>query len=213
MNRRLQVSVSEQLRQMEQEKMSILRALANIAEQNSPYGKKYMERLKGNCRILAQGLQLSPMFEEKISDAFIDTIELAASLCDIGNIGVPKEILQKSGELGEEETAIMQSHTGIGAKLLLDLHGSSDYNDFVQISADTAHYHHENWDGSGYPEHLAGNEIPLAAQIVSLMSRFCTLTQDGKDRQNAIAVMSREAGVKFNPDIFNICCKILRQLS
>lgn len=213
MNRRLQVSVSEQLRQMEQEKMSILRALANIAEQNSPYGKKYMERLKGNCRILAQGLQLSPMFEEKISDAFIDTIELAASLCDIGNIGVPKEILQKSGELGEEETAIMQSHTGIGAKLLLDLHGSSDYNDFVQISADTAHYHHENWDGSGYPEHLAGNEIPLAAQIVSLMSRFCTLTQDGKDRQNAIAVMSREAGVKFNPDIFNICCKISRQLS
>ena len=212
MNRKLQISVSEQLRQMEQEKKSILQSLGNIAIQNSGHGEEYTRRLKHNCRMLAQGMQLSPRFEEKISDTFIDTIELAASLCDIGKIGIPKEILQKKEELTREEAAVMRSHTEIGAKLLFDLHGSRDYNDFVKISADTAHYHHESWDGSGYPQGLKGEEIPLAAQIVSLMNRFCMLTQDGRKREEALAVMQGEAGVNFNPDIFDICCKIWRQL-
>ena len=176
MNRRLQISVNEQLKQMELEKKNILYALADIAAQNSSNDKEYMERLKKNCRILAQAMQLSMLYEEKISDTYIDTIELAAPLCDIGNIGVAKEILQKETELTEEDMAAVQSHTEIGAKLLSDLHGSSDYNDFINISTDIAHYHHENWDGSGYPEGLKKDEIPLAAQIVSLVSRYCNLT-------------------------------------
>jgi len=213
MNRRLQISVNEQLKQMELEKKNILYALADIAAQNSSNDKEYMERLKKNCRILAQAMQLSMLYEEKISDTYIDTIELAAPLCDIGNIGVAKEILQKETELTEEEMAAVQSHTEIGAKLLSDLHGSSDYNDFINISTDIAHYHHENWDGSGYPEGLKKDEIPLAAQIVSLVSRYCTLTEKENNREEALAIMREEAGEKFNPDIFNICCKILRQLS
>ncbi len=212
MNRRLQISVNEQLKQMELEKKNILYALADIAAQNSSNDKEYMERLKKNCRILAQAMQLSMLYEEKISDTYIDTIELAAPLCDIGNIGVAKEILQKETELTEEEMAAVQSHTEIGAKLLSDLHGSSDYNDFINISTDIAHYHHENWDGSGYPEGLKKDEIPLAAQIVSLVSRYCTLTEKENNREEALAIMREEAGEKFNPDIFEICSKISRQL-
>lgn len=212
MNRRLQVSVNEQLKQMEQEKKNILYALADIAAKNSPYDGNYMERLRKNSRTLAQAMQLSPLFEEKISDTYIDTIEIAASLCDIGNIGVSKEILQKDTELTPEETAVLQSHTDIGAKLLKDLRGSDDYNDFVSISADIASCHHENWDGSGYPKGLEGNEIPLAAQIVSLTADFCTLTDAGKNsREDAVAIIKKDAGVKFNPDILNIFCKISRQ--
>lgn len=212
MNRRLQISVNEQLKQMEQEKKNILYAMAGIAAKNSLYEDAHMERLKNNCRTLAQGMQLSPLFEEKISDTYIDTIELAAPLCDIGNIGVPKEILTKD-ELTGEETVTMQEHTIIGAKLLSDLHGSSDYNDFISISTDIAHYHHENWDGSGYPEGLKRDEIPLAAQIVSLIERYCMLTEKGAcSKEEALAVLKEEAGVKFNPDIFGICCKISRQL-
>lgn len=212
MNRRLQVSVNEQLKQMEQEKKNILYALADIAAKNSPYDGNYMERLRKNSRTLAQAMQLSPLFEEKISDTYIDTIEIAASLCDIGNIGVSKEILQKDTGLTPEETAVLQSHTDIGAKLLKDLRGSDDYNDFVSISADIASCHHENWDGSGYPKGLTGNEIPLAAQIVSLTAAFCTLTDAGKNsREDAVAIIKKDAGVKFNPDILNIFCKISRQ--
>lgn len=213
MNRRLSISVSEQLKQMEMEKKNILYAMANIAAQNSLYKKERMERLKANCRTLAQGMQLSPLFEQKISDTYIDTIELAVPLCDIGYIGVSKEILMKETELNAEETAAMREHTNIGAKLLSDLHGSSDYNDFISISMDIAHYHHENWDGSGYPDGLKQNEIPLAAQIVALINRYCELTEeDTLSREEIFAVLQKEAGVKFNPDIFEICRKISRQL-
>lgn len=213
MNRRLQVSVSEQLRQMEMEKKNILYALANIAAQNASYESEHVKRLSRNCRILAQGMQLSPLFEGKISDTFIDTIGLAAPLCDIGNIGIPMEILQKKEALTEEEEATVRKHTDIGAKLLTDLQVSNDYNDFISISIDIAHYHHENWDGSGYPEGLRQEEIPLAAQIVAVAERYCVLTGEEKhSREDALEIMNREAGVKYNADIYNICCKISRQL-
>lgn len=213
MNRRLQASVKEQLRQMEQEKKNVLYALAAIAAQNSCYKKEHIERLRRNCRILAQGMQLSPLFESLISDSYIDTVELAAPLCDIGNIGVPMELLKKQAPLTGEEMARVQQHTVIGAKLLDDLRVDRDYNDFIQMAAQIARYHHENWDGSGYPEGLRGGEIPLAAQIVSIVEVYCALTEKKNySKEEAFEIMEGEAAVKFNPDIFRICRKISRQL-
>lgn len=213
MNRRLQISVNEQIKQVEQERKNILYAMANIAAQNVNYEKEYVERLGKNCRILALAMQLSPLFESKISDTYIEMLELAAPLCDIGNIGISKEILQKSTELTEEETAAVQNHTNIGAKLLMDICGNNDYNDFVSIAADIAQCHHENWDGSGYPNKLKKEKIPLGAQIVAVMERYCTLTaKESCSKEEALAIMDKESGIKFNPDIFKICCKISRQL-
>lgn len=216
-NRQLRVSVKEQLRQMEQEKKGMLYALANVAAENSFYEKRFVERLRKNCRILAQSMQFSPVFSQKISDTYIDTVELAAPLCDIGNIGIPKEVLQKESELTEEEMELVQSHTNIGSKLLRDLHTTNDYNDFIQTSIDIAKHHHENWDGSGYPEGLKGEEIPLAAQIVAMVDVFCSLTEKrtyrrAYNREEAIEIMKKEADKKFHPEIFKIFCKISRQL-
>ncbi len=213
MNRRLKASVDEQLRQMELEKKNILFALANIAAQDSGSKEEDAERLGKNCRILAQGMQLSPVFGDKVSDDFIETVELAAPLCDIGNIGVPKELLQKKEPLAREEQAAVQAHTTIGAKLLSDLYVNHDYNEFIGISADVIRHHHENWDGSGYPDGMKGNEIPLAAQIVATMARYTGLTgKGGLRREDALAVMEQEAGIKTNPEIFGVCSKISRQL-
>ena len=101
--------------------------------------------------------------------------------------------------------------------MLEEISGKSDYNDYVQMAVDIAHYHHENWDGSGYPQGLAGKDIPLAAQIVSLIGDYCALTEKRSYRQaygeeQALAMMQTEVGKKFNPDIFAICKKIARQL-
>ncbi len=216
-NRRLQTSVNEQVRQMERERRGVLYALAGVASENSQYGSSYIERLRYNCHILAQSMQLSPIFGNVISDNFVDTVQFAAPLCDIGNIGIPKDILQKKTALTDEEWEIMCSHTKIGTKLLKDLNIANDYNDFMQISMDITHYHHENWDGSGYPEGKKENEIPIAAQIVAMSGMFCALTEDRSfrksySRDEALEIMRGEADKKFNPDIFNIFCKVARQL-
>ena len=216
-NRRLQASVNEQIKQIEQEKKKVLYALANVARENSFYEDEHMKRLQYNCRILTQAMQLSPLYEHLISDSYVEAIELSAPLCDVGNLAVPIEILQKKSSLTYEEYENMKKHTTIGAKLLKDISMTGDYNDFLQMSEDIAHYHHENWDGTGYPKGLKGDEIPLSAQIVAIISNYCALTEIRKyresyTREQALEIMSQDVGKKFNADIYNICKKIARQL-
>lgn len=213
MNRRLKTSVNEQLNQMEEEKKGVLYALANVARENSYYEETHLERLEYNCRILAQAMQLSTAYDHLISETFIEAIGLAAPLCDLGNMAVPMEILQKKSDLTPEEAEIMKRHTITGAKILNDIHVRDNYNDYVQMAAEIARSHHENWDGSGYPDGLAGEKIPVAAQIVSIMEGYCNLTAGKKcSREDALEIMGRDSGVKYNPAIFDICRRISRQL-
>ena len=95
MNRQLQVSINEQLRQIEMERRSVLYALIRVARENACYDEGYMERLSHNCRILTEAMQLSAKYGHLISDSYIDTIELASPLCDLGNMAIPTNILQK----------------------------------------------------------------------------------------------------------------------
>lgn len=217
MNRKLQISVKEQLKQMEQEKKSVLYGLANVARKNSCYEESHMERLQYNCKVLAQAMQLSPQYERLISDNYVSTIEMAAPLCDIGNLTIPMDILQKKEGLSDEEREVMSSHTTQGAEILKDVANYNDYNDFIQMAIDIANYHHENWDGSGYPLGKAGNEIPLSAQIVSIISAYTALTEERTYRkaytqEEAINILREGVGTKFSEDIFDIATKITRQL-
>jgi putative two-component system response regulator len=216
-NRQLKVSVHEQLKQMEIEKKNVLYALIRIARENAGYDEEHMEHTSFNCRILTEAMQLSPKFGHLISDGYIDTIELAAPLCDLGNVAIPTMILQKNQELSAEENAIMQTHTTVGAKILSDIQATGDYNAFLDMSREIANFHHENWDGSGYPEGRRGDEIPLAAQIVYIVSEYCALVEtrtyrEAYSHEDAFEEMKKDVGIKFNPDIFEIMCKISRQL-
>ncbi len=216
-NRQLQEFVKEQVRQIENERRNVLYALLRIARENSFYNKEFMDRLSYNCRILSEAMQLSETYSSVISDAYIDMIELSASLCDLGNIAVPVDILQKKSSLTKEENRMMQRHTRIGAEILGDVAAVGSNNDFIKMSAEIAKYHHENWDGSGYPEGLAGDEIPLAAQIVGIVGAYCALTENRTYRgafggDEAIDIMERDTPSKFNPEIFWILKKISKQL-
>lgn len=216
-NRRLQVSIAEQLRQLEAEKKKVLYALLTVVRKNAFFDESHIERLQENCKILAQAMQLSPKYESIVSDTFVDTIELAAPLCDLGMVGVPLDILQKNGKLTDEEMAIMQKHTAIGTQIMEDIKADGDYNDFVDMSCDITKYHHERWDGSGYPNGISGNEIPLPAQVVSLISYYNALTEnrsyrEAYSKEAAIAMLEEESGRAFNPEIMAICKKIARQL-
>ena len=188
MNRKLQTSISEQLRQMEQEKKNVLYTLIRVVQESDGYDKVQMERLSYNARILAEAMQLSPKYGDLISDKYIETLELAAPLCEWGNVAILSDIIKIEG-----------------------------YNEFVQMAIDIVESKRENWDGSGQPRGKRGEEIPLSAQIMVVASTYCGLTtRDCLDKEysveEAFGIMQKEVGVKFNPDVFAIFRKIYRLL-
>ena len=216
-NRQLHTSVNAQLQQMEMEKKNVLYALTRVARANVCYDEAYMERVQYNCRILTEAMQLSAIYGPSISDKYIDTVALAAPLCDLGNVAVPLCVQEKDDRLVPQEREQLKKHTMIGAQILKDIQDTGDYNDYLQVAYEIAKNHHEHWDGSGYPEGIRGEEIPLAAQIVALVDEYCTLTQEGRncacmDKEKALEAMEEESGKRFNPDIFDILKKIVRQL-
>lgn len=216
-NRRLQSSVNQQLHQIEIEKKNVLYALVRVARENSGYDVEQMERICYNCKLLAEAMQLSVKYGHLISDVYIETIAMAAPLCDLGNVALPTNILRKEQPLTDSERKVLRTHTSIGAKILKDIRDMGDYNDFLQMSIDIANYHHENWDGSGYPCGKKQEEIPLAAQIMAIVGAFCALTEKRAYRgsystEEALAIMEADAGKKYNPDILDILKKIVRQL-
>ena len=217
MNRQLQASVNEQIKQMEKERRSVLYALLRVARENAYYDESYMKRLSYNCRLLAEAMQLSATYGHVISDSYVDIIELAAPLCDLGNMAIPIDILQKQSVLTEQENQIMRRHTVIGADILSDVAKVGNNNSFIQMAIEIANYHHENWDGSGYPTGKSGSEIPLAAQIVGVAGAYCALTENRTYRsaftpEKAIEIMEMDSDIKFNPEIFWILKKIAKQL-
>lgn len=217
LNRKLQISVSEQLRRVEREKRNVLYALLRVARENSAYDSKHMERMSRNCRVLTEAMQLTLDFGGRISNQYVDTIEIAAPICDIGNVAIPTSILQKTDALSPEENLQMQRHTVVGEQILRDIDDEEQNNAFIEMSCDIAKYHHENWDGSGYPSGIKGDEIPLSAQIIGIISAYCALTEERTYRkaftqEEALEIMKEDAGVKFNPHIFDILFKIKRQL-
>ncbi len=216
-NRLLQISVQKQLKQLETEKKNVLYALTRVARENAAYDAQHMERLCFNCRMLAEALQLTVEYGSVISDGFIDTLELAAPLCDLGNVAVSADVLQKEGELTEEEIEVMRTHTTIGSRIISDVQRVGEYNEFLQMSYDIALYHHEYYDGSGYPNRVKGDAIPLAAQIVAVVSDFCALTEERTYRgaystNAALAIMKERSESRYNPKIARVLAMIVRQL-
>ena len=134
----------------------------------------------------------------------VDDIEIAAPMHDIGKIGIPDSILKKPARLNDAEFAIMRNHTTIGRDMLFD----SDVP-MLRIAADIAGSHHEFWDGSGYPEGLAGNDIPIAARIVSIVDVYDALVhsrvyKSAYQEHVALEMMSKLVGHQFDPELFQV---------
>ncbi len=146
--------------------------------------------------------------ELKLSQEQIELIKYSSPLHDIGKLGIPDSILLKPSSLNEDEWEIMKSHTVIGAKIL---QGSKIK--YLKAAEKVALYHHERWDGTGYPYGLKKNKIPLLARIISIADVFDALTTDrpyrkALDVKTAFKIIKKEAGSHFDPELVNIFLKI-----
>ncbi len=217
-NRQLSIVVARQMEKLRLEQKNIITALARLVESKESISDTHYKNIMYNSRILAQGMQLSPKFEDEISDDFIDTIESSAGLHDIGKIMLPDAILLKNAPLDEQERKKMYEHTEIGAKILLDIYEGVEKNDFIDMAIDIAWYHHECWDGSGYPKGLQGKEIPLSARIVKVVDVFDAMVCERLYKKpipldQTLEYMQQKAGSVFDPDIIRVFERIYRNFS
>ncbi len=217
-NRRLSVVVASQMEKLRLEQKNIITALARLIENKENNNGSHYINVLHNSRILAQGMQLSPKFEDRITDDFIDTIESSSGLHDIGKLMIPDAILLKNTALNEEERKIMCTHAELGARTLIDIYKNGEKNDFIDMAIDIAWYHHECWDGSGYPKGLKGEEIPLSARIVKVVDVFDAMISERRYKKpipldEVLAYMEKKAGTVFDPEIIRVLLRIYRNFS
>lgn len=214
-NRRLNLVVARQMEKLRIEQKNIMTALARLVESRENVSGTHYKNILYNSRILAEGMQLSPKFEDEVTDDFIDTIESSAGLHDIGKLMIPDHILLKNAPLNDEERKIMCSHAELGARTLNDIYEGVEKNDFIEMAIDIAWYHHECWDGSGYPKGLKGNEIPLSARIVKVVDVFDAMIGERRYKkpiplEQTLSYMREKAGIIFDPDIIRVFMRIYR---
>lgn len=150
----------------------LVNALSSVVEFRSLESGEYIKRVKTFTKIILKYLRkFYP--EYKLTKDNADLIINASALHDIGKIGISDDILLKPGKLTEEEFEVMKTHTTIGCELLENF--KQEDSDFYQYCYDICRYHHERYDGKGYPDHLAGEDIPIWAQVVSIVDVYDAL--------------------------------------
>jgi putative nucleotidyltransferase with HDIG domain len=179
---------------VEQGFLETIGALAAAIEAKDPYTRGHCDRVSSISRAIAVRMG--------VEDPELKDLELAALLHDVGKIGIQAKVLTKPGRLDDDETQSMQRHPEIGARILSSLSSLTNVEHYVK-------HHHERFDGQGYPDGLAGNEIPLASRIIHLVDAYDAMTtsrpySSPKTHNQALAEILAGKGSHFDPAIVNI---------
>lgn len=180
-------------------------ALANLTESRDPETGAHLERTRHYCVLLAELLSDDARYADLITDEFIDGLFQAAPLHDIGKVAIPDAILFKPGGLIDGEFERMKSHTSIGATMMERVIRQSGA-DLFRIAYKICLYHHERWDGTGYPTGISGTEIPLEARIMAIADVYDALRsrrvyKDSIDESASVNLLKGGIGTQFDPDI------------
>ena len=184
-----------------------IRALAHLAEIRDPETGNHLRRTQGYVLALATQLRDHPRFAESLTESNIQTLVKSAPLHDIGKVGIPDHILLKPGKLTPEEWEIMKTHSRLGRDAIEQAERDAEQPiEFLRMAKDIAHYHHEKWDGSGYPEGLAGEAIPIPARLMALADVFDALIARRAYKapmpfERAVAIIHEGRGAHFDPAV------------
>ena len=215
-NSALEAEVARRMAENDQIQQVTIRALAHLAETRDPETGNHILRTQAYMSLLARALQrlLGP---EVLDDAFVEQVVRSAPLHDIGKVGIPDTILLKQGTLTPEEWAVMKTHAQLGADAIAQAERDVERPlAFLTVAKQVSRSHHERWDGSGYPDGLAGTAIPLAARLMavadvfdSLVSRRVYKRPFTLDEARQIIVDGR--GTQFDPQVVDAFVSVYPQ--
>lgn len=202
----LEAMVEDRTRETVAMRDMIVFVLAELAESRDPETGRHLERIREYCRILCDQLRRGGPYADQIDDQFAMDLYHSSALHDIGKVAIPDIILLKPGRLNAREFEILKRHAPIGAEVLERAAERTGRHGILKMAIDVARYHHERYDGSGYPEGLRGTQIPLAARIIALPDVYDALTsarvyKEAYDPDVARAMIEKESGSHFDPVI------------
>ena len=182
-------------------------AMASLAETRDNETGNHIRRTQHYVKALAEALRQQPKFAAELNDHTIAMLFKSAPLHDIGKVGIPDRILLKPGRYEPEEFAIMKRHPLLGLQAIEHAEQSLGMSvDFLNMAKEIAYGHHEKWDGSGYPQGLAGEAIPLSARLMALADVYDALIsrrvyKEGMPHQQAAEIIAQGRGSHFDPDM------------
>ena len=201
----LEAEVQKRMQENDLIQLVSIRALAHLAETRDQETGNHILRTQAYVNTLARALSTHPDYADMLDDHSIEIITRSAPLHDIGKVGIPDNILLKPGPLTDTEWQIMQTHAELGAKAIelaeLDIDQSVE---FLTVAKEITRWHHERWDGSGYPDGLAGNEIPISARLMAIADVFDALITErvykpAMSPENARTIIIKSRGSHFDP--------------
>jgi putative two-component system response regulator len=185
-----------------------IHAMASLAETRDSDTGNHIRRTQFYVKVLAEKIRNHYRFSSFLNDdKVIEMLFKSAPLHDIGKVGIPDKILLKPGKFEPYEFEIMKTHTTLGRDAILQAERELGIEvPFLKYAKEIAYYHQEKWDGSGYPEGLAGDSIPISARLMSLADVYDALIsrrvyKDGMSHEKAVKIIADGKGTHFDPDI------------
>ncbi len=218
-NNWLQQEVTRRLAEVTHLRDAAIYIMVSLAESRDEYTGNHIRRTQEYVRLLAEYLAKQPRYEKILTDSYIELLAKSTPLHDIGKIAIPDSIILKPENLTIEEFEIMKTHTTRGYEILksaCDLLG--DYGEFLTVASQVAKYHHERWDGTGYPDGLMGETIPIAARLMAVADVYDVLRSRRSYKlpfthQEATRIITTERSKQFDPDIVDAFRALAEQFS
>lgn len=181
-------------------------SLANMVEARDGTTGLHIKHTSAYVELIAKALQKKPKYRDIITYSYVTVLKEAAPLHDIGKISIEDAILRKKGALTEEELKIIQSHPALGAQIIDTVLSEAEHSEYLVTAREMAYCHHEKWDGSGYPQGLKGEEIPLSARIMAIADVYDALRSERSykaayTKEEAKSIILKQAGTQFDPEL------------
>ena len=178
--------------------------MADMVENRDSDTGAHVQKTSAYVRVILQGLKAKGYYANKLTPKYMSDVEMSAPLHDVGKINIPDAILNKPGKLTEEEYEIMKTHTTAGKKILENAISTLQGENYLKEARNMAAYHHERWDGKGYPEGLKGEVIPLSARVMAIADVFDALSSPRVYKppfplEKALEMIREGSGTQFDP--------------